>query len=86
MKSLTPLMRLIDAYASATGASDKTISSRVFRDSKKIAVLREGGDITTARLDEAVSWFSLHWPDETEWPAHIERPEATLEQTIQAAE
>ena len=74
MNSLSSLMNLIDVYAAATGVADKTISYRVFRDSKKIRALRDGGDITTSRLDEALIWFSAHWPESAHWPDGIERP------------
>lgn len=83
MRSLPDLMDLIDAYGAATGIPDVTISNRVFADSKKIAALRRGADITTKRRDNAVEWFSERWPDGTPWPAHIARPS---HQTVQAAE
>lgn len=67
-------MQIIDAYAAATCLSDKTISHRVFKDTKKVNALRQGGDITTSRLDEAVVWFSANWPIGVEWPEGIDRP------------
>ena len=74
MSSLSPLMNLIDAYGALTELPDVTISFRVFGDSKKIAALRGGGDITTSRLDHAVRWFSDKWPEGAEWPEGIDRP------------
>lgn len=74
MKSISPLMTLIDAYGVATGIADKTLSFRVFKDSKKIAALRDGADITTNRLDEAVAWFSENWPEDAAWPKGVVRP------------
>jgi hypothetical protein len=76
-------MRIIDAYAAATCLSDKTISHRVFKDTKKVNAVRQGGDITTSRLDEAVVWFSDNWPVGAEWPKSVERP---ARQTVEAAE
>jgi len=68
------LLLVIDAYAAATDASDKTISSRVFDDGKKLAALRDGKDISVRRANLALQWFSDNWPDDAEWPRGIVRP------------
>jgi hypothetical protein len=68
------LLTLADAYASLTGASETTISSRVFDDSKKLAALRVGKDITLRRFNAALAWFSANWPHGAEWPREVSRP------------
>jgi hypothetical protein len=69
------LLAALDAYVAATGVADKTISYRVFNDSKKIGALRAGASITSGRLVEALQWLSDHWPDGITWPADVPRPE-----------
>lgn len=63
------LIRLADAYkAGAAVPNDSTVSFRVFGDSKKLAQLREGRDITVGRFNLAVAWFRENWPDGIAWP------------------
>ncbi len=68
------ILSVADAYAAATSASDVTISSRVFGDSKKLTAIRSGKDITLRRFNAALEWFSDHWPDNAEWPKGVARP------------
>ena len=68
------LLQLIDAYTEATNVEDKTLSFRVFGDSKKVSALRGGADITVGRFNAAYRWFSDNWPDDARWPIDVERP------------
>lgn len=72
---VTFLLGIADAYLAVKPIPDKTLSSRVFGDSKKLAALRAGGDLTTARYLAAIQWFAQNWPRGAKWPAVIERPE-----------
>jgi len=74
MMQITHLLALADEYRRATGIEDKTLSFRVFGDSKKLAALRGEADITTARFNAAVTWFASNWPDAAIWPSTIQRP------------
>ncbi|ASY56463.1 hypothetical protein SS05631_c15270 [Sinorhizobium sp. CCBAU 05631] len=56
------------------GVEEKTVSNRVFSDSKKLGAMRAGGDITVGRFNAAMRWFSVNWPEEAEWPAGVPRP------------
>ena len=75
MSATEPLLRVADAYREAEGLADKTVSSRVFKDSKKLGAMREGADITMTRFAEAMEWFSRNWPDSAEWPEGVDRPQ-----------
>ncbi len=70
----TQLLTLCKAYAIGTDCSDKTVSYRVFGDSKKITALKDGADITVSRFNDAIKWFSANWPDGLAWPKDVERP------------
>ena len=72
MLTIENLLSIADAYKKATGlVSDRTVSHRVFRDSKKLSSLREGSDITLRRFTEAIDWFANNWPDGAECPAEL---------------
>lgn len=86
MLSISTLLAIVDAYRAATGLEDKTVSSRVFDDSKKIAQMREGGDITVGRFNAALLWFSQNWPADAIWPEEIERPSIEEPAFSEAAE
>lgn len=68
------LLSVIDAFSSAKGWKDATISSHVFNDGKKVAQLRAGGSITLSRLNEAFYYLSKNWPDNAVWPDSVDRP------------
>ncbi|MHB2265010.1 hypothetical protein [Aliihoeflea sp. PC F10.4] len=74
------LTTLADAYLDATGTKDVTLSFWVFNDSKKLAALRSGADITVGRFNAALIWFAENWPADALWPANVARP------TLEAAE
>lgn len=74
MLNIHNLLVLADIYRQAAGVEDRTVSSRVFSDGKKLSALREGADITVSRFNEAMRWFSLNWPEHAVWPEDVYRP------------
>ena len=75
MLNIDHLLTIADAYGQAAKVEDKTISSRVFQDSKKLGAIRGGADITVGRYNAALEWFSANWPDDATWPHDVPRPE-----------
>jgi len=66
MIDVSELLRRADAYKVAAGVSeDSTVSHRVFGDTKKLAALRHGADITVRRFNGAMQWFDSNWPSAT---------------------
>lgn len=84
MFSIHDMILLAEAYAAGCAVEEKTVSNRVFADSKKLAAMRAGGDITVGRFNSAMQWFSDNWPDTIDWPAGILRPPRSTE--MEAAE
>lgn len=74
MLQIAHLLELADEYQRAVPVEDKTLSFRVFGDSKKLTALRSDSDITTQRFNSAVQWFSANWPEGAVWPEEIARP------------
>lgn len=68
------LLETIDAFLAASDTAEKTLSFRMFGDSKTIGLLRSGSDITTARLENALNWLSENWPSDAAWPRDVKRP------------
>lgn len=68
------ILALVDAYTTATGASEARVATLIFKDGKTFGRLRAGGDVTTRTAARAVDWFSDHWPPAAEWPAGVPRP------------
>ena len=72
MMNTNDLLSLIDQFAAASGGiKDTTLSYRMFGDSKKIRDLREGAGITLSRLNAALGWLSMHWPEGTGKPTAL---------------
>lgn len=69
------LLKLAAAYGKLEDIEEKTVSSRVFDDSKKLAAIRSGKDITVSRYNAALLWFAGNWPSGKKWPAGVPRPE-----------
>ena len=77
MKTIQHLLALADAYkVAAQIEQDSTVSHRVFGDTKKLAALRAGADITTRRFNAAFVWFSTNWPEGAERPNFLPPPTA----------
>ena len=74
MLTVDHLLRLADAYRTATSLEEVTLSHRLFGDSKKLAAMRDGADITVTRFNNAMLWFAANWPDGAMWPDDIARP------------
>lgn len=74
MIEISHLLALADEFQRVNPVEDKTLSFRVFGDSKKLSALRADADITTKRLAAAVQWFSANWPAGAVWPRQIVRP------------
>jgi len=75
MIEISHLLKVVDAYQSATGLADSSIGMYVFNEGLKIKNLRSGRDITVSRFNEALRWFSAHWPEGAVWPDGISRPD-----------
>jgi hypothetical protein len=74
---LAVLLDVLEKYRIACGnISDKTLSSRVFEDSKKVGQLKSGTDLTTARLVK----IAIHLRDR--WPKGQARPKKALKWLI----
>jgi hypothetical protein len=74
MTEIAHLLSLSDRFIEATSVKEVTLSHRVFGDSKKLAAIRNGADITLSRFNAALEWFSVNWPDDAEWPVSVPRP------------
>lgn len=81
MIDLTLLFQLFDAYCRQEGIPETTLSSRIYGESKKIALLRERGErnLSVERYNDTLKYLSSHWPDEAEWPSSIARPRPEVE-------
>lgn len=76
MAAISNLLIVADAYSAALGAEAKTVSWRVFGDSKKLDAIRSGADIQVGRYERAIQWFADNWPAAAAWPKGVERPSA----------
>lgn len=75
MTLLDHLISVSEAFAAARGLSRSRVSTIVFGDGRKLdLVIRDGADITTRRLEAAMSWFSANWPAGAAWPDGVPRP------------
>lgn len=81
MSAIEQLLRVAGEYRRATGLETKTVSWRVFEDSKKLEAMEKGdADIQTRRFERAMSWLSDNWPEDAVWPSDVKRPKAGSEE------
>lgn len=71
------ILTVARTYCDARGLSPSRVSTLVFNDGKKIGAIEAGGDLLTDKFEQAMVWFSDHWPDKATWPADIARPEVS---------
>lgn len=67
--------------AASEGLQEKTLSYRIFGDTKKFAALRDGADITVGRFNAAMRWFAENWPADAPVPVELKdyRPDPSHE-------
>lgn len=70
--SIDTILIIADCYREMAGIpAEKTLSYRIFGDSKKLEMMRSGGDLTVTRYNMAMSWFAHCWPDGQPMPAEL---------------
>lgn len=74
IEPITNLLCVSDAWCSATGKAEATLSTRMLRDGKRLGRIRAGADIGVLTIAAAMRWLSDHWPDGLDWPADVPRP------------
>lgn len=74
MRLIDTIQIVVHAYAKAKNLSVARVATIVFNDGKTITRLAQGGDVTTRRFEDAMQWFSDHWPEDADWPADVPRP------------
>lgn len=73
MINISHLLIVADAYLAASDAKYlKTVSHRVFGDSKKLDALHADGDITVGRFNAAMKWFYENWPEGVGIPVELD--------------
>jgi hypothetical protein len=75
MNDLDQLLIVFDAYVSATGLAEATVSSRILGRGARIADLRAGGDMGSRTVHKAIEKFAENWPALTPWPEGVVRPD-----------
>jgi len=75
MTLISQMLRVSEAFCHARGLSASRVSTLVFNDGKRLALLAAGGDLTTSTFERAMAWLSDNWPDGAEWPADVPRPD-----------
>lgn len=70
------LAALIERFAKATNRADSTASRLATGSGDTLSRLRSNKRITTVRAAEAFQWLADHWPEGTNWPSDIPRPQS----------
>lgn len=68
------LIELAQTYSAHKGLTLATVATYATNDGKFFKNLKENAGCTLARAERVVSWFSLNWPEDLEWPTSIPRP------------
>lgn len=68
------LLEVARRYCEARKLSMARVSTLIFNSGAKLALIEDGADLSTARFEAAMAWFSAKWPDGTDWPLGIPRP------------
>lgn len=79
MRMTDQLVLVAKAYCEARDLSLARVSTLIFNDGKKLdGIATRGVDLSTARFEHAMEWFSANWPDGAEWPKKVNRPPAAV--------
>lgn len=76
-REIQDILTLAGALSSHSGLAVSTISLRASGRGSFFASLAASApaNITLARRDRVLNWFSRHWPEDLEWPSSIDRPD-----------
>ncbi len=77
MIQIADLFLLFDEYCRVAGIPQSTLSSRLYGESKKIALMRAGGGITVERYNHTLKYLDDNWPEGAEWRVNTPRPSLT---------
>lgn len=69
------LLALSEAFCSARELGETTVGRHCAADSRFFARIRSGKTFTAKKYDEVVAWFSSNWPDGSDWPRGVPRPQ-----------
>lgn len=71
------LLAVAHAYCAAENVALSAASRRAFGESKLLVNLEAGlSSPTFRRAEDALQWFSRHWPASVSWPDDVPRPSA----------
>jgi hypothetical protein len=86
MLTVDDLLLLVEPFCKARGIAASRLSILLFNDGKRLKTMMEKrGDISSRLLRSAFQWFSDNWPEGTQWPADVPRPEPSAATAVQAA-
>lgn len=76
MKITEQLILVAQAYCRAKDLSLSRVSTLIFNDGKRLDAIAAGADLYTSRFEQALVWFSAHWPENSSepWPDAVARP------------
>lgn len=81
----THLIALATRYATARKIELVTVARLATGDWRFFERIEAGASFTARKYDGIVAWFAANWPDDTEWPDEITRPDASRSQPSQDA-
>ncbi|MGR9252713.1 hypothetical protein [Rhizobium leguminosarum] len=74
------LILVSDSFGSARGLGRQRVSTIVLNRGSTLDGVASGEkDVTTGTFERAMQWFSDNWPEGTEWPQDVQRPERARE-------
>jgi hypothetical protein len=73
---------LTTEYLAATGSSLSGLSLAAGQHEKFFFRVMDGEGVQLRKAEEALKWFSAHWPCELSWPAGIVRPQVESAEEI----
>lgn len=78
MVDIKQFLELVKRFGEVKGLAETTVSLRLFNDTRRLRILREGGDLGVRKAEVAVRYMSDQWPAGVAWPKGIKRPEKVL--------
>jgi hypothetical protein len=71
------LATCVAAFERLTGITPQSVGKRALNDNTFFRrVVDQGQGFTVKTYDEVMRWFDENWPEDTDWPGDVPRPEA----------
>ena len=75
MRLKPSLLLVAERLRALNGMAESRLSKLLFGNGNRLALLRRGGDMQSANVEDGLARLSALWPEGEPWPGPVPRPD-----------